>query len=96
MSQPPFQLNVGGRTYSIHSDTAPEVIQHLALLLDRRIQSCDPQGRMTSAQALLYAALTLVDDLEKEKRARQDLQTHAQLAIKDAINSIDAALLAPR
>jgi hypothetical protein len=48
---------------------------------------------MTPAQALLYAALTLVDDLEKEKRAHHALQDHAQSVLQDALNCIDAALV---
>jgi cell division protein ZapA (FtsZ GTPase activity inhibitor) len=92
MPEPPVALTVGGQSYRVHSDANPAELQRLARLLDDRIRACNATGRLSPTQALLFAALTLTDELQKERERRQLLEAKARTALQDVLHRIDAAL----
>jgi cell division protein ZapA (FtsZ GTPase activity inhibitor) len=92
MPPQPVELSVGGHAYRVHTDTDPAKIERLASILDDQIRACDPKGKLTATQALLYAALTLAERLDDEQNecARFEAQTRQNL--KGILTRIDAAI----
>lgn len=92
MPERPLSLNVGGQTYRVLTDADPDALQHLADVVDAKLRACNPNGRLSPNQALLYVALALADDLEGERRARQHLHGRITTTLRDLIARADAAL----
>lgn len=92
MADPPVALTIGGQSYRVHSDAEPDTLHHLARLLDARVTHCNPHGRLSVNQALVYAALTLAADLEEERSARATLEATTRSCLNAVLNRIDAAL----
>lgn len=92
MPDQPIALTVGGQTYRVLTDTCPETLQQLATLVDDRLRACNPTGRLTQTQALLYAALALADDLQTERQLRKSLQAKTRSTLRRVLQRIDHTL----
>ncbi len=92
MADPPVALTIGGQSYRVHSDADPSTLHRLARLLDARIATCNPNGRLSVTHALVYAALTLAEDLEQERAIRASNEARTKTSLHDMLRRIDLAL----
>ena len=94
MPEPPVALTIGGQCYRVHSDADPTTLQRLAQLVDDRVATCNPSGRLSATQALVYAALLMADELEHARAAHASLQSRTRANLEDVLHRIDAAVTA--
>lgn len=92
MPSGPVEITVGGQSYRVLSDTDPANLRHLAALVDDQITECNPKGRLSPTQALLYAALMLAEQLEEERSNNQHFTSHARSALQNVLLRVDATI----
>ncbi|MGC4069661.1 MAG: cell division protein ZapA [Polyangiaceae bacterium] len=92
MPSQPVELNVGGHAYRVLTDTDPTKLQRLAAILDDQIRACDPKGKLTASQALLYAALTLAEQLDQERAEASQFEAETRQNLHGILDRIDTAI----
>lgn len=92
MPDPPVELTVAGTSYRVFSSLPTEELLHLARTLDGRIQAFNPHRELTHNQALLYAALALTHDLEREQIGRKEFQATTRQTLLELLECIDATM----
>lgn len=86
------EISVGGLSYRLKSDTEPNKLLRLAALVDKHVTECNPRNKLTPTQALLYAALTLAEELEQERESNLSFESHARNSLQQMLHRIDAAI----
>jgi cell division protein ZapA (FtsZ GTPase activity inhibitor) len=86
------EISVGGLSYRLKSDTEPNKLLRLAALVDKHVAECNPRNKLTPTQALLYAALTLAEELEQERDNNLSFETQARDSLQHMLHRIDAAI----
>jgi cell division protein ZapA (FtsZ GTPase activity inhibitor) len=92
MPPQPVELSVGGHAYRVLTDTDPTKLQRLAAILDDHVRACDPKGKLTATQALLYAALTLAEQLDEERAEASHFEAETRQSLNGILSRIDAAI----
>jgi len=86
------ELRVGGQTYRVRSSaTAPDLLR-AADLVDRRLREVAGSGRAVTSQQMLLVALTLADDVTRERERRQSYEQRARRSLGALLERVDAAL----
>lgn len=88
----PLKLTVGGQAYRVHSNADPERLNHLARLVDAQITQQTTTSRLTPTQALLYAALSLADQLDEERTKTEHTASRTKQTLKNILQRIDTAI----
>ncbi len=88
----PLDIAIGGQTYRLLSDADTAKLRRLAAIVDDRVRSCNPKGRLNPTQALLYAALTLAEQLDEDRHQSQRFEDQTRDALTGILHRIDAAL----
>ena len=79
----PVKVTLMGRSFTLQTDEDEAHVQRVALLVDGRLTDLQARARLPVESLALLAALTLGDDLEKERQKNTVLRREAQaLAIK--------------
>jgi cell division protein ZapA len=86
------QLRVGGQTYRVVSSASDEELRRLAAVVDEKLASVCPPGRVVTPQAMLLAAMALAHDLEQERARVERLSARARGAFGRLLERVDAAL----
>ncbi len=92
MPSTPIELHVAGQAFRVHSDADPAKLHGLAAVVDSQAKACNPNGRLTPTQALLYAALTLAERLEELARETQQFEDNTRDTLYGILHRIDAAV----
>lgn len=92
MSGTPVELKVGGQVYRVIASTEEAELKRLAEIVDERLRSLSPPGRLVSPQMMLLVALALAHDLEEERARRFRVETRAKEMLSSVLQRIDAAL----
>jgi cell division protein ZapA len=92
VSAGPVEITVGGQSYRVLSDADPNKLRRLAALVDDQVTECNPIGKLSPTQALLYAALTLAEQLEQERSNNASFETQARDSLQNMLHRIDAAI----
>jgi cell division protein ZapA len=61
------QLRVGGQTYRVVTSASDDELSRLAAMVDQKLATVVPAGRMVTPQSMLLAAMALAHDLEEER-----------------------------
>jgi hypothetical protein len=61
-------------------------------MVDDQLSETHPRGRLTPTQALLYAALTLAEQLEQERANNQSFESHTRDSLQKLLHRIDATI----
>jgi cell division protein ZapA len=85
-------LRVGGQTYRVVTSASEEELQRLAAVVDAKIATVVPPGRLVTPQAMLLAAIALAHDLEEERARSETVKTRARSAYGRLLERVDAAL----
>lgn len=88
----PVELRVGGQTYRVLASAEESELRRLADIVDARLRSMTAPGRQVSPQTLVLAAISLVHDLEEERRARKQVEARSREMLSTVLARIDAAL----
>ena len=83
-------IEIAGATYRLVSEDG-EHLEHLASLVNNRIDALGSKGRSTS-QKLALVALSLIDDLESTRAICEQLRSDARSVALDAMERIDRRL----
>jgi cell division protein ZapA len=86
------ELKVAGQSYRVVSSAAEDELQHLAVLVNRKLTEVAPAGRAPTPQALLLAAMALAHDLEEERGRRRALEGRTREFLRGLLTRIDAVL----
>ena len=92
MERRAIQLRVAGQTYKVVSSADEEELRHLAELVDERVGTLVPKGRVVPANAILLAAIALAHDLEEERGRRTTLERRTRDVLRRVLMRIDHAL----
>lgn len=87
-------LRVGGQTYRVTTSSSDEELQRLAAVVDQKIATVVPPGRVVTPQAMLLAALALAYELEEERSRTATVTARARGAFGRMLQRVDAALVA--
>jgi cell division protein ZapA len=85
-------LRVGGQTYRVVTSASDEELQRLAAVVDAKIATVVPAGRMVTPQAMLLAAIALAHDLEEERARSETVKSRARNAYGRLLERVDSAL----
>ena len=85
-------LRVGGQTYRVTTSSSDEELQRLAAVVDEKIATVVPPGRVVTPQAMLLAALALAYELEEERARTAAVSARARGAFGRMLQRVDAAL----
>ncbi|HYO95705.1 MAG TPA: cell division protein ZapA [Polyangiaceae bacterium] len=88
----PVELRVGGQTSRVLASAEESELRRLADIVDARLRSMTAPGRQVSPQTLVLAAISLVHDLEEERRARKQVEARSREMLSTVLARIDAAL----
>jgi cell division protein ZapA len=88
----PIQLTVGGQAYRVVASVPEEELRRLAAVVDERIRAIVPPGKPVSPNAILLAAIALVNDLEEEQRRREGVEAKSRDVLRRLLARIDEAL----
>ena len=94
MPSAPIALTVEDQAYRVLSNADPAKLLRLAALVDTQVRSCNPTGRLTPTQALLYAALTLAEQVEQLQTNSSNDRHHTRESLKSILRRIDATIAA--
>lgn len=89
------QLRVGGQTYRVVSSASDDELRRLAAVVDEKLASVSPPGRVVSPQAMLLAAMALAHELEQERSRAALVTARARGAFGRMLERVDAALGSP-
>lgn len=92
MPSAPVEITVAGQAYRLRTDADPAKLRHLASIVDEQLRACDPNSKLSPAQALLYAALTLAEQLEEARSQTLTRETETRTSLQGILHRIDAAL----
>jgi cell division protein ZapA (FtsZ GTPase activity inhibitor) len=92
MSSAPVEISVAGQAYRLRTDADPAKLRRLASIVDEQVRACDPNSKLSPAQALLYAALTLAEQLDDARAQSLSRETEARSSLQGILHRIDAAL----
>jgi hypothetical protein len=67
----------------------------LAAVVDERIRAIVPPGKPVPASAILLAAIALANEVEEERRQRENLEVRSRDLLRRLLARIDAALDVP-
>ena len=85
-------LRVGGQTYRVTTSSSDEELQRLTAIVDQKIATVVPPGRVVTPQAMLLAALALAYELEEERARTATVAAKARGAFGRMLQRVDAAL----
>jgi cell division protein ZapA len=85
-------LRVGGQTYRVTTSSTDEELQRLAAVVDQKLATVVPPGRMVTPQAMLLAAMALAYELEEERSRTATVAAKARGAFGRMLQRVDAAL----
>ncbi len=85
-------LRVGGQTYRVTTSSTDEELQRLAAVVDQKLATVVPPGRMVTPQAMLLAAMALAYELEEERSRTATVAARARGAFGRMLQRVDAAL----
>lgn len=85
-------LRVGGQTYRVTTSSSDEELQRLAAVVDQKLATVVPPGRMVTPQAMLLAAMALAYELEEERTRTATVAAKARGAFGRMLQRVDAAL----
>ncbi len=85
-------LRVGGQTYRVTTSSSDEELQRLAAVVDEKLATVVPPGRMVTPQAMLLAAMALAYELEEERSRTATVAARARGAFGRMLQRVDAAL----
>ena len=85
-------LRVGGQTYRVTTSSSDEELQRLAAVVDQKLATVVPAGRMVTPQAMLLAAMALAYELEAERSRTAEVTARARGAFGRMLQRVDAAL----
>jgi hypothetical protein len=88
----PLEIKVGGLSYRLKTDVDPSKLRRLAAIVDEHVSDCNPLGKLSPTQALLYAALTLAEQLDQERTINQTIESTARDSLNQMLYRIDAAI----
>lgn len=85
-------LRVGGQTYRVTTSSSDEELQRLAAMVDQKLATVVPPGRMVTPQAMLLAAMALAYELEAERSRTAEVTARARGVFGRMLQRVDAAL----
>ncbi len=90
------QIEIAGAQYRMSSDADEAYLQHLADMVNERVQALGPKAARaaTPAQLLAVVALSLAEDLQASERRRASLESKTRQVVDTAIRRIDERLQA--
>jgi cell division protein ZapA (FtsZ GTPase activity inhibitor) len=90
------QIEIAGASYRMSSDADEAYLQHLANIVNERVDALGPKAARaaTPAQLLAVVALGLAEDLNASERRRESLEAKTRELVGTAIRRIDQRLLA--
>jgi cell division protein ZapA len=91
MDARPVQLHIAGQSYKVVSSASEEELQRLASTVSEKVEEIS-NGKSTSAQAVLLAAIALAHELEQERAQRVALERRARDMLRRLLVRIDDAL----
>lgn len=74
----PVKVTLMGRSFTLQTDEDEAHVQRVAQLVDDRLNDLQSRARLPVESLALLAALTLGDDLEKERQKHRVLRADAQ------------------
>ena len=92
MTEQPVELRVGGQTYRVRSSAPAPDLLRAADLVDQRLRDIVGTGRPVSSQQMLLVALTLADDITRERERRQSYEQRARRSLGALLERVDRAL----
>jgi cell division protein ZapA (FtsZ GTPase activity inhibitor) len=87
-----LEIVIGGQSYRLFSDAEPSKLKRLAAIVDDQVNACDPLRKLSPNQALLYAALTLAEQLDQDRSARLSFETQTRESLEKILHRIDATI----
>lgn len=90
------QIEIAGARYRMSSDADETYLQHLADVVNERVQALGPKAARaaTPAQLLAVVALGLAEDLQASEQRRESLEAKTRKVVDTAIRRIDQRLQA--
>jgi cell division protein ZapA len=89
------ELKVAGQSYRVVSSARDDELQHLAVLVNRKLTEVAPAGRTPQPQALLLAAMALAHDLEEERGRRRAFEMRTRDFLRGLLARIDSVVASP-
>lgn len=84
MEKQKTEIRVGGQTYTLLTDEAPETVERLAAAVNEKLNVLLAGGRVSLQQALILTALELAQDAENQRAAAQNLKAQIGDYLEDA------------
>jgi cell division protein ZapA len=86
------QLRVAGQTYRVVTTATDADLKRLVSMLEEKLAEVSPRNRSVNPQAMLLAALALLNDLEEERGRSRRIEGRAKEALGRLLSRIDAVL----
>ncbi len=84
MEKQKVEIRIGGQTYTLLTDEAPETVLRLAEAVNEKLKALPAGGRVSMQQALVLAALELAQDAEAQRAAAEKLKAQIGDYLEDA------------
>lgn len=88
----PVEVKVGGFSYRVTGSASDAEMHRLAAIVDQRLRRLGGHGRHSSPHALLLVAMTLVHELEEERKLREQVEARSKEMLQSLLQRIEAAL----
>jgi len=88
----PVEVKVGGFSYRVTGSASDAEMHRLAAMVDQRLRRLGAQGHNASPHALLLVAMTLVHELEEERKLREQVEVRSKEMLQSLLQRIEAAL----
>jgi cell division protein ZapA len=92
MERRTVQLRVAGQTYRVVTTANDADLKRLVSTLEEKLAEVSPRSRAVNPQAMLLAALALINDLEEERGRSRRIEGRAKEALGRLLTRIDTAL----
>lgn len=74
----PVRVVLLGKPFTVQTDDSEERVQRVARMVDERLESIRQRASLPGESLALLAALTLADDLDKERERLEALRTEVR------------------